>query len=273
MRFPNRPNVASRAHNTAFPFLVWVTMTVITAIIGPFSTFDTMKFEVRILYWGGLIGSAIATSLLIRWVLTWFATLDPLRADLVFIALMATTFGSAVTLFNAIVLDPAETFGSALSRNIFVVMLVCFGVFVVRRYVLHLAHDRRAVPVDAAGDTAAPPQTVSPSVVLNDIHPEICPTVRWIEADDHYLRVHAANGSVRILMRFRDALAAVAHLPGIRVHRSHWVRIEAVDEVRPDGRRHVAVLNCGSEVPISRSYLGDLHSAGLMQRDGASEPG
>jgi DNA-binding LytR/AlgR family response regulator len=47
--------------------------------------------------------------------------------------------------------------------------------------------------------------------------------VRWIEADDHYLRMHAPCGSARVLMRFRDALDEVSHLPGLRVHRSHWV--------------------------------------------------
>jgi hypothetical protein len=65
-------------------------------------------------------------------------------------------------------------------------------------------------------------------------------------------------------MRFRDALEELSDLPGLRVHRSHWVMIDAVTEVRPDGRRHVAVLSCGTEVPVSRSYLGNLEIRGSV---------
>ena len=53
-----------------------------------------------------------------------------------------------------------------------------------------------------------------------------------VQAEDHYLRVHTSAGSDLILMRFADALAALAPCDGVRAHRSWWVARRAVDDTR-----------------------------------------
>jgi hypothetical protein len=254
------------ARSAVIACLAWVTLSLITAIAGPFSTFHTMTLELRVLYWGGIIGSAVCLSEIIRRFVARFDTLSPLHADLVVCALMAPAFGTAITVFNHVAMDHEVAFASALGTNIFVVLLVCIVIILLRTYVRHLTGSG-----DAPEDNALPVEdTQEVPGFLRDIDPEIGRSVLWIEADDHYLRVHAPCGTARVLMRFRDALEELAHLPGLQVHRSHWVRIEAVTEVRAEGRRHVAVLPCGSEVPVSRSYLPDLQAAGLMPQDEAS---
>lgn len=266
MRRPIRFHRSPRARTASFIFLAWVTLSLITAVAGPFSTYQTMPLDVRFLYWGGIIGASIVLGEGIRRVVARFGSLGPVGADIVGSVVMGLSFGTAVTVFNDLVLHPETPFAQALAKNVVVVLLACFGVIVFRAYARHLANGE--------GATADPqPRVRNVDAVpgfLRDLDPEIGRSVRWIEADDHYLRVHAAKGSVRVLKRFRDALEELADVPGLRVHRSHWVRIEAVTEVRTNGRRHVAVLGCGTEVPVSRSYLGDLKAAGLMPRDGAS---
>jgi DNA-binding LytR/AlgR family response regulator len=65
-------------------------------------------------------------------------------------------------------------------------------------------------------------------------------------------------------MRFRDALAQLDDMPGYRIHRSHWVAAPWLKRVRSEGRRYVAELNCGTELPVSRAYLDDLRRDGYL---------
>ena len=83
-----------------------------------------------------------------------------------------------------------------------------------------------------------------------------------IHAEDHYVRVYTSYGEALVRYRFSDALRELADLDGVQVHRSHWVRIPAIEEVRLiDGKRQ-AVLTDGRMLPVSRSYVGVLRSLG-----------
>jgi hypothetical protein len=266
MRRVESTGLSPDARAAAFPVLAWITLSLITAIVGPFSTFETMTFAFRVLYWGGVIGSAVVLGECIRRVVARFDTQGPLQADLIGCGLMAPVFGTATTVFNAVALNHDSDFAGALGTNILVVLLVCIVIIMVRAYIRHYTGDGDV----AAPEILPPEQPCEIPGFLRDVDPEIVRSMRWIEADDHYLRVHAPCGSARVLVRFRDALEELSDQPGIRVHRSHWVKLDAVTEVRADGRRHVAVLPCGSEVPVSRSYLPDLQSAGLLPGGEAS---
>ena len=53
-------------------------------------------------------------------------------------------------------------------------------------------------------------------------------TIRAVQAEDHYLRLHTDRGSDLILMRLSDAVSELEGLEGARTHRSWWVAREAV---------------------------------------------
>jgi hypothetical protein len=74
-------------------------------------------------------------------------------------------------------------------------------------------------------------------------------------AEDHYLRVVTARGSDLVLMRMADALRELGDGAGMQVHRSWWVALDAVAEVRRDGTRTKLVLANGLEVPVSRTFV------------------
>ncbi|HWJ94374.1 MAG TPA: LytTR family DNA-binding domain-containing protein, partial [Telluria sp.] len=74
-------------------------------------------------------------------------------------------------------------------------------------------------------------------------------------AEDHYLRVMTAQGSDLILMRMADAIRELGDGTGLQVHRSWWVALDAVTEIRRDGGRTALVLANGQEVPVSRTFL------------------
>ena len=88
-------------------------------------------------------------------------------------------------------------------------------------------------------------------------------TILALEAEDHYLRVHTDRGDALIHRRFSDALAEVASLDGLRVHRSWWVAKAAIEGSERDGDRLSLRLRNGLSVPVSRTYALAVREAGF----------
>ncbi len=87
-------------------------------------------------------------------------------------------------------------------------------------------------------------------------------TIRAVQAEDHYLRIHTDRGSDLILMRLADALEELEGLEGAQTHRSWWVARDAVRDVaRGDGRATLS-LEGGLTAPVSRRYARALRDAG-----------
>ncbi len=87
-------------------------------------------------------------------------------------------------------------------------------------------------------------------------------TIRAVQSEDHYLRVHTDRGSDLILMRLTDALVELEGLEGAQTHRSWWVAREAVRDVRRRDGRATLILDRGLEAPVSRRYARALREAG-----------
>lgn len=76
-----------------------------------------------------------------------------------------------------------------------------------------------------------------------------------LQMDDHYLNVKTDKGEHLLLMRFKDALSKLEHYDGFQTHRSWWVAKDAVVDTKKDGRKLILVLQNGTEVPVSQTYL------------------
>ena len=88
--------------------------------------------------------------------------------------------------------------------------------------------------------------------------------VTSLHAEDHYVRVCTRLGDTLVRYRFNDAIKEASALGGVQVHRSHWVRVEAVEEVlTEDGARRLRLKN-GMVIPVSRTYLGVLKAVNLI---------
>lgn len=75
-----------------------------------------------------------------------------------------------------------------------------------------------------------------------------------LTVSDHYTEVTTTLGRELILLRFADALGELGPVPGLQVHRSHWVADANVARlVRTNGRMTI-LLGDGTEVPVSRTY-------------------
>ncbi len=85
--------------------------------------------------------------------------------------------------------------------------------------------------------------------------------IRWIEAAGNYVRVHTA-GATHLLRRTLTSLQDdLDPEEFIRIHRSTIVNVSRVMEVQPAFHGDaVAILDDGSELPVSRSYRSRLLS-------------
>jgi len=101
--------------------------------------------------------------------------------------------------------------------------------------------DDEVIPVELAGTTRMLPRS----------------SVRWVEAQGDYARLHTADGSHLV----RVALATLAERWSdsgfVRIHRSYLVQIRLIDELRMANSGYVVVLG-GTELPVSRRHTRDL---------------
>jgi DNA-binding LytR/AlgR family response regulator len=87
-----------------------------------------------------------------------------------------------------------------------------------------------------------------------------------LSVEDHYVRVRTVNGEEMTLMRLSDAIRETAPVPGLRVHRSHWVAVAQVTSARRDGDRAILGMAHGGDIPVSRSHIPAVREAGLLPK-------
>ena len=85
-----------------------------------------------------------------------------------------------------------------------------------------------------------------------------------LQMEDHYVRVHTAEGSALVLVPLHQAIAELSGLHGVKVHRSWWVVRGAVTGSVRDGRNVRLRLSNGLEAPVSRTCLPHAKAAGLV---------
>ena len=87
--------------------------------------------------------------------------------------------------------------------------------------------------------------------------------ITYLSMQDHYVDVHTEKGSTLVLMRLADAIAEVEGVPGLQIHRSHWVALDAVaGSLRRDGRLFLRMSD-ETLLPVSRSWFEAVRAAGL----------
>lgn len=111
--------------------------------------------------------------------------------------------------------------------------------------------------------THAAPTGTAPARFLDRLPPKLRgASLRAVESEDHYLRLHTDRGSDLILMRLSDALKELEGLEGAQTHRSWWVARDAVRGVARGEGRATLTLEGGLQAPVSRRYARALREAG-----------
>jgi two-component system, LytTR family, response regulator len=109
---------------------------------------------------------------------------------------------------------------------------------------------------DAARDAAARGKPLG-RVVIRDgarVHVIASEKIDYIEAQDDYVQIHTEGKSYLKNQRLSDLESQLDADKFLRIHRSYLLNLECLARIEPAGRdSHVAVLNDGGKLPISRS--------------------
>jgi DNA-binding LytR/AlgR family response regulator len=92
-------------------------------------------------------------------------------------------------------------------------------------------------------------------------------TLIALSVEDHYVRVRTDRGEAMVLMRLSDAIGETAPVKGLRVHRSHWVALDAVVAAKRRGDGAILTMAAGPEIPVSRANVAAIRDAGLLPRN------
>jgi len=273
------PEAVSPRHALARRIVIDLSaMTVIgvfLAIIGPFGSIGAPLAE-RLVTWIGFAWLGYACYRPMQTVVNWGTRALALPR---WGMLAATCLVATVPMTLAVLAINREPFGTLGWPGLEVVMATYFSVLVIGGAItvlFNLVQGPRGadplmappqsapvpVPATASDPVAAPVSAASPSNPLLDQLPaELGSEIIALEMEDHYVRVHTMLGSALVLMRLRDAMALIADVEGMQVHRSWWVARAAVEDVLRDGRNIRLKLARGIEAPVARAKIADLRDA------------
>ena len=218
------------------------------AVAGPFGTRTIMDLSNRLIYWsiiciitvfvGAAISSFVVKILIKHQFAKWSAGLvgglvaGPPIAFVVWII--------NVTIFN---FDMESTY----SLSEFVVYTSIISSVIVMLRFLMSDNNWSDMPETNENDTC--------SAFFSRLPVNLGKSMISIEAQDHYINVKTSRGSALILMRLKDAQKELSSFRGLRVHRSWWVAVDAIESVKRENGRMTLVLEDGTIVPVSRNSV------------------
>jgi hypothetical protein len=94
--------------------------------------------------------------------------------------------------------------------------------------------------------------------------------VLCLQMEDHYVRVHTADGSRLVLATLNQAMTAIGNADGLQVHRSWWVARKAVVRAVSEGRNLRLQLVNGLTAPVARSAVAMVREAGWLAKENPS---
>ena len=113
---------------------------------------------------------------------------------------------------------------------------------------------------------AAPPSSASdePDRLIRRLPLEKRGRIVSMSVNDHYVEVTTTRGMTSLLMRLKDAIDEVDRTDGLQIHRSHWVALKAIRQIKRVNGSVIAITEDGAELPVSRTYVPALKELGLL---------
>lgn len=237
----------------------WVRGLLVAAAVGLFMAFsgafmsEGVPFVRRLVYWETLmVLGATFGAFLVRGLFRGpQRSMHPWRNGAIAAVLMAIPYTVAVMIASKLML------GSNIGVRALPVLFPSVLSVSLAMVAINILMETRRV---GAGDAAPAPPKFLERLPLKLRGAEV-----WaVEAEDHYLRLHTSQGQDLILLRLADAVAELDGLEGMQVHRSWWVARDAIADAKRGDGRAVLTLKDGSEVPVSRTYAGQLRDKGWI---------
>lgn len=224
------------------PLVLWLTISAVVSIAGPFGSYGAMGGLERALFWIPVVGFTSLIGTMIRALV--YGTLGMkgrLQGALLVAVLNCLVLCAPLYLLFKQLFAPADT---GIVNPVEIVLLVCtisLGVCALRRV------------AEKPVETAFLPQSEAPRL-LRRIETALQGEIWAISVRDHYVDVLTSKGKASLLMRLSDAMDEVDPGSGAQVHRSHWVAWAAVRSVCRENGKVVLHLQSGQQFPVSRNH-------------------
>ena len=244
------------------------TLVAVATVAGPFGTYLQLAPLPRFAYWLlAVAGCGFFMNIGIYFALTHpevgrFSALKRLTAA-VFLA--AIPGALVVMILESLFRDATMTPAFAVKAWIFVSLI---GFAVGQNDYRHVVARADAAPaslpeeageeVEPAGDVPAAGPGRADSVFFRNLKPGIGRSLVSLSMHDHYLEVVTDTGKDMILKRMSDAVAELSDYPGLQIHRSHWVALDAVTGLERENGKTLAALRDGRSLPVSRARVPEL---------------
>ncbi len=237
---------------------LWVTFAAVVllfTVTGPFGTYEHLRGLPRLAYWFTV--HALAWPTAIAFSIAGNRLLERLISQM-FVRMMIGAAVAALPIAILISLIDYAWFAKpptleGVAGGVLSSLPLCL-IFCVISY-MTLASGKVGTP-ESPQPAIAVPETPG-ARLLARLKPQTRGALLHLSVQDHYTLVRTSRGSELILLRFSDALREIDGVDGLQVHRSHWVATAFVSRLeRADGKL-VAVLEDGSEIPVSRTYAAE----------------
>lgn len=239
---------------------IWLTGWCLSVLAGPFGTYATMAWQIRLMYWGSVITGGLVIGIIARGLMmAKFGTRAPVRFDLGVSLIVSSILGPIIWALRGW-LDPmlAHSDLSLLSISLNTFLIVA-GIIVLRR-LIGFEH-----PTGYGGQT---PEDAPEPRLKRRLSGGIGSEILRLSANDHFVDVATTAGQETLRLRLADAIAEMEPVRGICTHRSHWVALSAITGLeRENGGKVFIRLSNGDRVPVSRKYRSGLEMAGWIERD------
>lgn len=227
-------------------------------VSGPFGTFERFSIAERLGYWTAMVLTSFTVG---QGAATFFIAIlgraISQRWPLVIVAGLLTSIPVTVVV--------TAVDGIAFGRLELAMLLTLWFYVALITLVIVIAIVSVTDRLNAAQVTDPPPQ---PSVeirapILDRVPLPQRGKLLALSVEDHYVDIITDRGKALVLMRLADAIREAGPVPGLQVHRSHWVALDAVARTRRADGKVMLELRNGTQLPVSRGFLPAARAAGL----------
>ncbi len=234
--------------------------TVATTLAAPFQTSEFLRPVPLVLFWGLIITWTYTQGFFIGELLE-----KRLRTSFssvyVALAILSTITGLAAAFF-VMIINLLTFQGLPNGWGFAKLSITIFLLASVISFIIHILFEQANAASHAAKLQAMSQDTLPP--LFDRIPHEKRGVLVSLSVEDHYVRVRTTQGEAMVLMRLSDAIRETTSVEGMQVHRSHWIAVEQVEKAERRGERAFLTLTHGPEIPVSRSYISSIRSAGLL---------
>ncbi len=254
--------------------ICWAVATIVLSVLNGFGAEGLETLASRLGYWGGIIGLGIFFSALLSRLFLLIREkhgliVSRLCGPVIFGAFLVPFVYGYNLLFFSYRVDMLPSgwvifaYGGLMYGAAILIMDGACYHFTGRPFQT-IVVDPMAPDMARDGDAESGPAAQATPAFFDRVSQDLGRDLIRLSMQDHYVEVHTALGRELILMRLADAIEELSGVPGLQVHRSHWVALDAVaDAVKDQGRTSLRMRD-GALVPVSRSYRDAVKAAGLL---------